>query len=160
MLRKLVLFAIVGTIAGAAAQAQAPAADPKLDAAIAQLRKDAAAGKNDLINANMSFTADEAAAFWPLYKAYEAKRNAIGDERVALIKDYAASYDTLTDEKAKELVTRAWAIEDKVSAARKAFLQELQKTMPAKRVARYAQVENRIEMLINLQLAAGIPLAK
>ncbi len=159
MIRKLTLAALFLTLPCGMAAAQAPA-DPKVESAISQLRKDASADRNDLINANMSFTADEAAAFWPLYKAYDLKRKAIGDEKVALIKDFAAGYENLSDAKAKELVTRSMMIEDKVTDARRQFLQDLQKALPAKRVARYYQVESRIEMLMNLALSTAIPLAK
>lgn len=158
-MRKLTLAGLLLTLPCGMAAAQAPA-DPKLDAAIAQLRKDAQADRNDLINANMGFTSDEAAAFWPLYKAYDQRRKAIGDEKVALIKDFAASYDTLTDEKAKELVTRSMMIEDKVTDARRQFLADLRKALPARRVARYYQVESRIELLMNLTLSQAIPLAR
>ena len=159
MIRRLSLAGLLLTLTCGSAAAQAPA-DPKLDAAIAQLRKDAQADKNDLINANMGFTADEAAAFWPLYKGYEQKRKAIGDEKVALIKDLAASFDNLTDEKARELVARSMMIEDKITDARRQFLEDLRKALPAKRVARFYQVENRIEMLMDLTLSQGIPLVK
>ena len=159
MIRKSILAVLFLTLPCGMAAAQA-SADPNVDAAIAQLRKDAQLNRNDLINSNMSFTADENAAFWPLYKAYDAKRKAIGDEKVALIKDFSASYETLSDAKAKELVTRSMMIEDKITSARRQFLQDLQKALPAKRVARWYQVESRIEMLMNLALSTGIPLVK
>jgi hypothetical protein len=55
-------------------------------------------------------------------------------------------------------MTRALAIEDKETAAKRQFLQELQKALPAKSVARYYMVQNRIDMLTSLELAEGIPL--
>jgi hypothetical protein len=159
MIRKSLLAALVLTLPCAMASAQG-ATDPSVDAAIAQLRKDAQLNKNDLINSNMGFTAEENAAFWPLYKAYEAKRKTIGDEKVALIKDYSATFETVSDAKAKELMTRAMMIEDKTTSARRQFMADLQKALPAKRVARWYQVESRIEMLMNLALSTGIPLVK
>jgi hypothetical protein len=143
---------------GTLAQAQTKPAG--VDAAIEQLRKDTRAEATDIISGTMGFSADEAAKFWPLYKKYEETRKAIGDEKVALIKDYAAHASTLTDEKAKELLTHALSIEDKNAAAKREFLGELQKVLPAKTVARYYQVSNRIELLMNLNLASEIPLAQ
>jgi len=130
------------------------------DAAIEQLRKDTRAETTDIISGSMGFSADEAAKFWPLYKKYEEQRKTIGDEKVALIKDYAAHQQTLTDDKAKELLGRLMAVEDKTTGAKRQFVQELQKVLPAKTVARYYQVENRIDLLVNLNLASQIPLAK
>jgi hypothetical protein len=144
-------------IAGTAAQAQTPSG---ADVAIEQLRKDTRAEKTDVIAGTMGFSADEAAKFWPLYKKYEAQRRAIGDEKVTLIKDFAANYDTLNDAKAKELLARLVGVEDKETAAKRQFVQELQKVLPAKTVARYYQVDNRLDMLVNLELASQIPIVK
>lgn len=108
----------------------------------------------------MEFSADEAAKFWPLYKQYETAQNAVGDEKVSLIKDYAANYQSMTDQKAGELLGRLIAVEDKSTAAKRQFVQELQKVLPAKKVAQYYQVENRIKMLTDLELASQIPIVK
>ena len=151
----MLALAVVGT----SAQAQT-AAPSGTDAAIEQLRKDTRAEKTDVIAGTMGFSADEAAKFWPLYKKYEAQRRAIGDEKVALIKDFAASYSTLQDEKAKELLARLISVEDKTIAAKRQFVQELQKVLPPKTVARYYQVDNRIDLLVNLELASQIPVVK
>ena len=136
------------------------AEDAATDAAIEQLRKDARADVNTIISAAMRFTADDAAKFWPLYKTFEQGRKAIGDEKVALIKAYATSYSAgpVADERAKELMTRAIAIEEKSLAAKRQFMQDLQKTLPGKTVARFYMVQNRIELLTALELAEGIPL--
>ncbi len=130
------------------------------DAAIEQLRKDTRAEKADIIASTMEFNADEAAKFWPLYKQYEQAQKAVGDEKVALIKDYAANYQSMTDQKAGVLLGRLIAVEDKTTAAKRQFVQELQKVLPAKKVAQYYQVENRINMLVDLQLASQVPIVK
>jgi hypothetical protein len=157
------IFALAAAAGSANAQTTAPAApaaDIATDAAIAQLRKDMRAEKTDVISGTMAFTADEAAKFWPLYKAYEAKRRAIGDEQVALIKDFANSYEGMKDAKAQELLTRLIAVEDKTIAAKREFVRELQKVLPAKTVARYYQVDNRLDLLLRLELSSQLPVIK
>jgi len=162
MIRRVATGAALLALAltGTGARAQAPAADAKVDAAIEQLRKDTRAETTDIISGSMGFSADEAAKFWPLYKKYEEQRKTIGNEKVSLIKDYAANYQTLSDEKAKELLGRLMSVEDKATGAKRQFVQELQKVLSPKTVARYYQVENRIDLLVNLNLASQIPLAK
>ena len=151
--------AILALALAASANAQAPVPSGA-DAAIEQLRKDTRAEVKDIISGTMGFTADEAAKFWPLYKSYEAKRKAIGDEKVALIKDFATHYDGMQDAKAKELLGRLISVEDKSTAAKRAFIGELQKVLPAKTVARYYQVDNRIDLLANLELSSELPIIK
>ena len=144
------------------ARAGTPASPPppSTDAAIDQLRQDVRAKRSDLIAKAMEFTASEAAAFWPLYQKYEQTQKGVGDEKVALIKDFAAHYDTLTDAKSSELVTRLKAIEDKALASKRSFVESLQGVLPAKKVARYYQVETRLQLLTDLTLASQIPLIR
>ncbi len=160
-LKRATLVAVVALAAGAAqAQAAKGAEDAATDAAIEQLRKDARADVNTIITAAMRFSADDAAKFWALYKPYDQQRKAIGDEKVALIKAYATSYNAgaVADDRAKDLMNRAIAIEEKSLAAKKQLMQELQKSMPGKTVARFFMVQNRIDLLTALELAEGIPL--
>jgi len=158
---RFTLLACLACAGTALAQAAKPnAEDAATDAAIEQLRKDARGDINTIISTTMRFTADDAAKFWPLYKTFEQQRKAIGDEKVALIKAYATSYSAgpVADARAKELMASAISIEEKSLASKRQFLQELQKTLPGKTVARFYMVQNRIELLTALELAEGIPL--
>ena len=66
----------------------------------------------ELVAANLQLTEAEAAKFWPLYNEYRAKHSQIGDRTVALVNDFAANYDALSDEKAKDLLRRQLDIEE------------------------------------------------
>ena len=155
----LVALVLAGGLVAAQTQTAAPAPS-KVDAAIEQLRKDTRAEVTDIIAGTMGFSADEASKFWPLYRKYEEAQKAVGDEKVTLIKDYAANYQSMTDQKAQVLLSRLTAVEDKGLAAKRQFISELQKVLPAKRVAKYYQVDNRINLLMNLALAEQIPLVE
>jgi hypothetical protein len=154
------LFAFV---LSAAALAAAPAADhheePDVEQLIELMRKDVRAEKADIVAKTMELTTDEAAAFWPVYKKYEAEAKTLGDERLAIITDYADSFESLTDEKARDLITRSIALEGKEHALKKSYLEQFLAVLPAKVVARFFQVESRINNLIDLELSSQIPLA-
>jgi len=141
-------------------QAQAAPSQAAVDQAIEQLRKDARTDINTLIQASMQFTSDEAAKFWPLYKTYEQTRKGLTDDRLAIIKEYAKNYSSMTDAKALELMQRGLALEERTAAGKRAFLAELQKALPAKTVARFYQVHTRIDMLIDAMFAGEVPLVK
>jgi len=134
----------------------APAAD--LDKLIELMRKDVRAQKSEIITKTMKFDAPQAAAFWPVYKTYEAERQALGNERLAVIQDLADHFDSLNDAKAKGLLDRSLAIEAKKVALEKRYADEFVKVLPAKTVARFFQVESRINNLINLEISSQIPL--
>src|SRR5215472_4206628 len=71
-----------------------------VDSYIESLRADFRAGKINLITRAMHFNDKESAAFWPIYRRYEAEVTTLNDGRVALIKTYAEKFATLTDAEA------------------------------------------------------------
>jgi hypothetical protein len=141
-------------------QTAAPPSASAVDQAIEQARKDNRADLTAIINTNMNLSADEAAKFWPRYKTYEDQRKSIGDEQAALLKDYTAHWESLTDAKAAELLARLVALEDKQTAAKRRFVGELQKVLPARVAARYYQVDSRLQVLFDLGFASQIPLIR
>lgn len=140
------------------AQTVEVSARPITDADIQLLRSDVQAQKNQIITRNMQFTESESAAFWPLYRDYSRDQSAIGDERVQLIKDYAHHYDTLDDAKADNMTRRLLNIEAKVVNVRQEYWPKFEKVLGAKRAAKFFQVDNRLTLVVNLQLVSEIPL--
>jgi hypothetical protein len=171
MLRKTMLSAAAAVAvtmlsAGFAAAQTAPAkpaADPakvraEIDKAIEALRKDVSAGKADILGKTMALDSTQAAAFWPVYKQYEAELMTLSNERVAVIQDLAEHFDSLDDAKAKGLLERQVAFEEKRLALTKKYKDEMLKVLPAKTVARFLQVESRLSKLVDLTIASEIPL--
>ena len=129
-----------------------------MDKLVELMRKDVLADKADIIAKTMEFDASQSAAFWPVYKQYEAETKALGDERLAVIQDLAEHFESLNDEKAKGLLARSIAIEEKRVALQKKYMDEMIKVLPAKVVARFFQVDSRLNNLINLGVSSQIPL--
>lgn len=160
-----VAVAVLSTGSAFAQAAAKPAAAPDaakqradIDAAIDTLRKDARAGKADILGKTMALDSTQAAAFWPLYKQYEAELATISNERVAVIQDLAEHFSSLDDAKAKGLVDRQLAFEEKRLALTKKYKDEMLKVLPAKTVARFLQVDSRLSKLVDLTIASEIPL--
>ena len=150
------LFALLSVVAFS--QTAGVSAKPVSDSDIQLLRSDVQAGKNEIITATMQFSDAESTAFWPVYRDFARDQQVIGDDRVALIKDYATNYDSMDDAKAKDMVQRMINIEDKTLNLREDYWPKFMKALGAKRAAKFYQVDNRISLLINLQLSASIPL--
>ena len=157
-----VTMIFAGPVAAQTNAAKVPA-DPakvraEIDKAIEVLRKDARAGKADILGKTMALDSAQAAAFWPLYKQYEAEVQTLGNERLAIIQDLAEHFDSLDDAKAKALLERQVAFEDKKLALQKKYKDEMLKVLPAKTVARFLQVDSRLNKLVELTVASEIPL--
>jgi len=154
------LFA--GPLAAQTAATKAPA-DPakvraEIDKAIETMRKDARAGKSDILGKTMELDSTQAAAFWPVYKLYEAELQTVNNDRLAIIQDMAEHFDALDDAKAKALLDRQMVFEEKRLALAKKYKDEMLKVLPAKTVARFFQVDSRLNKLAELAIASDIPL--
>ncbi|MCX5878853.1 MAG: hypothetical protein NTY44_07075 [Deltaproteobacteria bacterium] len=126
------------------------------------LRDKMKADKKLLVSANMELTESEAKGFWPVYEEYQKELTAINQRIGKLIESYAADYrsNTLTDEKAKKLTDELVAIGKAEAELQAASVPKLSKVMPAKKVARYLQIENKIRAALKYELAANIPVVQ
>ena len=147
------------------AQAKKPAAadDPRdvnLSAYVQLMRSDIRAQKVAIITEVMDFSEEEDAKFWPVYREYEAELGKINDARLSLINDYATNYDTLTDAVADRLAKGALDVEGQRTALKTKYYDRFKSALSAKTAARFLQVENQILLLLDLQIASALPLAK
>ncbi len=124
------------------------------------VREKIQADKKLLVAANMGLTEKEAKAFWPVYESYQKDLGLLNGRTLALIKDFAKNYQTMSDEAAKQLVAEYLAIEGDRVTLKQSYLPKLRQALPEKKVARYLQIENKIEAVIRYELAEGIPLVK
>jgi hypothetical protein len=124
------------------------------------VREKIKADKKLLVADNMKLTETEAKSFWPVYDAYQKDLGALATRTVKLIQDYAGSYATMTNEIARKLVDESMAIESDRNKLRQTYLPKFRQTLPEIKVARYYQIENKIQAAVNYDLAAGIPLAQ
>jgi hypothetical protein len=116
--------------------------------------------KKLFIAQNMNLTESEAKVFWPVYENYQKDLAKLVDKAVKLVENYAANYQTMTEEAAKELINGYLAIEGERVTLMKSFLPKFRKVLPEKKVARYYQLENKIDAVVNYGLARQIPLVK
>jgi len=157
-MKKLVLAFLLFICPLAWAQGPSTPTTTSNDAYIELFRSDVRKQAASLVGQGMQLSADEAVAFWPIYKKYEGEYTKLGDDKVALIKDFAASYNQMTDAKAAELVNRVFDLQDRSTQLKKKYYQEFAKVLPPVKAARWVQVQNQIERLIDLQVTAQLPL--
>jgi hypothetical protein len=124
------------------------------------LRKDLRSQRKQLIAANLPLTDAEAVKFWPVYDQYQAEITKIGDTRFALIKEYATNYNTLTDTQADDLITRMIGVDESLVQLRQKYIPIVEKVLPGKKTAMFFQMDRRVALMIDLQLASMIPIVQ
>lgn len=124
------------------------------------LRSDIRTQVSALVETAMEFSDAEADVFWPIYREYELELSKITDERIALIKDYAANFGAMTDEKADEIVNASQKLAKRRNDLDVKYYKKVRKVLTGVRAARFFQVNRQIEMLLDLQIASELPLVE
>ena len=141
-----------------AAGRAAPPADAKPAAADLHVLLDTIrANRKALVTVNLRLTEEEAAKFWPLYDRYQQEINAVGDRLAAIIADYTANFRDLSNDKALQLVEDYLAAEADRVQIRRSYISQFAKILPGRTVARFYQIENKMDAVIRYDLASTIP---
>jgi hypothetical protein len=158
----VVVLASACVLAIPAAHAQAGSKDTEVvtDQDIKLMRQDIRSQKKQLVAANLTLTDAEATKFWPVYDQYAAELTKIGDEKYALIKEYAQNFGSLTDAQAQSLLNRSLALDEATAQLRIKYVPIVNKALPGTKTATFFQIDRRLSTLIDLQLASQIPLVQ
>jgi hypothetical protein len=145
------------TGAGLGKQDAATNEDMNIRAYIELLRTDLRKSKTQVMGDVMQLDADQAAKFWPVYKEFDTAYTALGDQIAALVKNYAEHYDAMTPDVADQLAQKALSIEDERNELKKKYYARMKDALDAVTAARFLQIENQLERIVDLQLAAQLP---
>jgi len=128
------------------------------DDAIALGRELTQSLRQSIVAVNLELTSKEAEAFWPVYKAYQDQLTPLRDRAVKLIVSYGEKFETLTDDDAKAMLEELLSINEAESQVRRECLPKFEAALPIKKVARFYQIDNKINAEIRYQLSLEIPL--
>ena len=84
----------------------------------------------------------------------------MNDDRFAVLKEYAKNYDTGTEEQADSFIKRWLALDQDNTQLRLKFNPEFEKVTSHKKTATFFQIDRRVSMMIEFQLASEVPLVK
>lgn len=118
------------------------------------------ANRKAMVAVNLALSPEESARFWPLYERYHTELNAIGDRAAALIADYIASFRELSNEKALKLAGDYLEADAERAQVRSNYVAEFAKILPGRTVARFYQIENKMDAVLRYDLAATIPVVE
>ena len=164
-LMAVTLITALWTVSGATVRAQTTspkdgAAHVISDQDMNMLRKDLRSKRKQLIAANLKLTDTEAAKFWPVYDQYVTELIAINDKKFAVIQDYADNWGKLTDQQSLSFI-RQWTDSDIAAAQlRQKYVPIVSKVLDGKKTATFMQLDRRLAMMIELQVASQMPLVQ
>jgi len=146
--------------AAALVAAEGPTKEAAIEQEIKMLRQDLRMEKKKIVAANMQLTEAEAVKFWPVYDAYTLETVKLNDTLLSLLKEYAQNVDTMTDEKIKSLTKKTLQMDEDATKLRVKYVPLFEKAVSAKKTARFMQIDRRLGLLMNIQVASEVPLVQ
>jgi hypothetical protein len=129
------------------------------DEDITLLRQDLRAKKMQVIGLNMSLSEAEGEKFWPIYNHYVKDLQGVNDQKYALLKQYAETWATMSDQDAL-IYVRSWLeVDGQAQALRLKYVPVVSQVLPGRKAATFFQLDRRLNMIVDLQLFSQIPLA-
>lgn len=153
--KKLMISLLLAWVTGTAIAVEAPLPDKKEEAVTtAQLM----ANKKAIVAKNLPMTPDQEKIFWPLYDDYQIQLNKLNADRMAMVTKYAVNYNLMDDKLTQQLLDTALKIEKRRYDLKKELVSKFSRELPVKLVARYFQLENKIDALVMSESVQQVPL--
>lgn len=131
--------------------------NPNLNDTIELVRSLYQTDRQAFVAGALELTETESNGFWPLYRSYRTEMEKIGDGLVKLVLEYADAYPNVSEEQATKLLKQYLALEKQLAGTRARYLKKAGKKLPAVKALRWAQLENRMDLALRLQLASAVP---
>ena len=113
-----------------------------------------------LVAANMQLSDTESKMFWPVYNEYQDEIRKIADRRLELLQSYAYAYENLTETQAEAFLQESMDIQKAKLELQQTFVPKLRKVLSPKMVARFFQIDRKLDAIIEYDLVGEIPLVR
>jgi hypothetical protein len=153
------ILCALAVVAPAVGQAPATAPTDDLREALELFRSDVNAAKVVTLNDLLRLDEAEAAKFWPIYREYELDLAALGDRKVALIREFVSRTANGTlDDASSALIAEDFLDlqQDRISLWRR-YHKKIARAISPLRAGQFLQVENQMALLIDINIAAEMP---
>lgn len=125
---------------------------------IQQLQAEIKADRQTVVTQNLPLTDAESRNFWPIYKEYRSEIEQLGDRLAKVITAYAANFEKMTDDRANAFFNEYLDIERDRMEVREKYVPRFRKVLPGQKAARFFQIENKLDAVVNVMIANEIPL--
>jgi hypothetical protein len=127
------------------------------DSVIEIARANMLAQKASIVGSAMNLNEKDAAIFWPIYRQYENERSGLDDHRMDVIKEYAQKYPNLSNTEAKGMAERMFEYDARLAQLKKKYFKKFNHELPSLTVAKFFQVERRVDLLMDMNVEASLP---
>ena len=116
--------------------------------------------RQGLVAENLMLTEAQSEVFWPLYREYQTARDGMSDRRIMLLQKFRDNFDGMNDEQSLDILNDWIKLDDDIGKLRKKFIKKFDKQIGGRTTLRYFQLENKLDAIIDYDLAQIVPLAE
>ena len=135
-----------------------PALAAQESALIELLRVQIKTDRQAVVDANMDLSETQAEKFWPVYKEYVDRRDSLVDRRVTLLIEFRDNRMGMTAQQARQTLTDALQLHEDIVKLQKKYVRDFQNALGPRAALRFYQIENKLNAVINFELASVVPL--
>ncbi len=122
------------------------------------LRSQIKTDRQAIVAENMNLSETQSEKFWPLYKEYMSRRDSLIDRRVAILTDFRDNRMGMTAQQARQILTDALELEADIVSLKRQYVRDFQKVLGPRAALRFFQIQNKLDAIINVELANVVPL--
>ena len=122
------------------------------------LRADIRLKRRAILSTNMNFTEEQSKKFWPLYREYETATSEVSDKKIAQVKKFADNYETMDEKTASDLIKAYFKLTEARLEAKEDFVKSVSKKISPLTAARFLQIDNQLDRVVQIQAASKMPL--
>jgi hypothetical protein len=133
--------------------------EPGTRDAMAITRENLQVKREEIVRTAMDLPDGEAGAFWVLYHEWRTDVVKIGDRKAQIIEQLNdQDYDRISDQRSKEMLDEWLQIQAQLLKLQKQYVERFRKILPDRKVARFFQLENKLDAIVAYDLAERLPL--
>jgi Spy/CpxP family protein refolding chaperone len=156
----LAVLLAVPVAAGAQTASEGGTDGAKVEQTMIKFRDDLQKLEAEVVAKNVTLSADEATAFWPVFKSFQSEQKRVIDGQIAAVRTYANHYKTLTDAEAEAYVDALLARDQQIHDLRVKYLKQFAKVIGARRAARVVHLSRKLGIASQASLSEVIPLVR
>lgn len=117
------------------------------------------ADKRQVMLDTLALDPEQLSKFMPIYEEYQAEMDALMTAGSKLSNRlFVADYGGMTDESSKAIRKEAFKLRNDRLALLEKYADKLDKKLPSTKVFQFVQIENKMQVLLDLAVAASIPI--
>ena len=116
--------------------------------------------RDNIVSRSLRLSEKVGGKFWPLYREYQAEKDKIVIDVEAILERFRIEFDTMSNERARDLLEQYQKTDNQRLKLRNSYLKKFGKILSGRKLVRFFQIDNKLDTIIDYDLAKNVPLIR